>query len=228
MKRSLLVAPTVLLLGCGARVEQFAMPDEITDFATLFQNNCAGCHGQNGRMGAARQLNDAVFLAVIGKQTLRGVIANGVPRTAMPPFAKSNGGDLTDQQITILADQIEKNWSRPQDFAGVDLPPYGAGLGDPKSGGAAFQIYCAGCHGADGTGDPKTGSIVDSAYLMLVSDQFLRTTVIAGRPDLNMPNWRGDSPSHPMSPQEISDVVAWIAARRATPVTITQRGTKLP
>jgi mono/diheme cytochrome c family protein len=175
-------------------------------------------------MGAARALNDPVFLAVIGKQTLRSVIANGVARAAMPPFAKNNGGDLTDQQITILADQMEERWSRPQDFADVDLPAYSAGLGDPKAGGTAFHTYCASCHGEDGTGGSKTGSIVDPAFLMLVSDQSLRTTVIAGRADLSMPNWRGDSPGHPVAPQEISDVVAWIAAHRATAVTVTQRG----
>ena len=36
----------------------------------------------------------------------------------------------------------------------------------------------------------RAGSIVDPAYLALVSDQALRTTVIAGRPDLGMPDWR--------------------------------------
>jgi mono/diheme cytochrome c family protein len=225
MKRSLLVAPALVLLGCGARVEQFVMPDEVTDFAALYQENCAGCHGQNGRLGAARPLNDLVFLAVIGKQMLRTVIANGVPRTAMPPFAKSNGGDLTDQQITILADQIEERWSRPQSFAAVPLPPYSADLGDPKAGGPVFQTYCASCHGQDGTGGSKPGSILDPAFLMLVSDQSLRTTVIAGRSDQGTPDWRTYSPEHAMTPQEISDVVAWLSAHR-TPVNLTQRGTK--
>jgi mono/diheme cytochrome c family protein len=227
MKRSLLVAPAFLLVGCGARVEQFVMPDQVTDFAALYQGNCAGCHGQNGRMGAARPLNDPGFLAVIGKLTLRNVIANGVPRTAMPPFAKSHGGDLTDQQIAILADQMEERWSRPQDFAAVDLPPYSAKLGDPRAGGQAFEIHCTGCHGEDGTGGSKAGSIADPAFLMLVSDQSLRTTVIAGRSDRGMPDWGTHSPDHALTPQEISDVVAWISAHRPTPVTVSQRGIKL-
>jgi len=47
-----------------------------------------------------------------------------------------------------------------------------------------------------------------------VSDQGLRTTVIAGRADLGAPDWRGNVPGRPMSSDEVSDVVAWLAARR--------------
>ena len=232
MKRILLVIPTILLLGCGDRVEKFVLPDQVMDFTALYGSNCAGCHGRDGRMGAARPLNDPLFLAVIGKQTLRDVIAKGVPRTAMPAFAQNAGGALTDQQVAILADQIEERWSRPQDFTAAALPPYSADLGDPKAGAAIFRAYCASCHGEDGTGGAKPGSIVDPAFLALVSDQSLRTTVIAGRSDQGSPDWRNDSPGHPMTPQEISAVVAWLSAHRVAPVplitTLTQRGTKLP
>jgi hypothetical protein len=56
--------------------------------------------------------------------------------------------------------------------------------------------------------------VVDAAYLALVSDQALRTAVIAGRTDLGMPDWREDIPGKLLTPQQISDVVAWLAARR--------------
>ena len=55
---------------------------------------------------------------------------------------------------------------------------------------------------ADGSGskapeannpDAVSGSIVDPSYLALVSDQSLRSTIIAGRPDLGMPDWRSDT-----------------------------------
>ena len=157
MKRCLLVAPAILLLGCGHKVEQFVFPDQITDFTALYGSNCAGCHGRDGRLGAARPLNDPVFLAVIGKDKLRDTIANGVPRTAMPAFAKNAGGGLTDQQITMLANQMNAQWSRPQEFAAVALPSYSADLGDPKAGNAVFQNNCASCHGEDGVGG-KAGS----------------------------------------------------------------------
>ena len=60
----------------------------------------------------------------------------------------------------------------------------------------------------------RASSIVDGSYLALVSDQNLRTTVIVGRPELGAPDWRGDVPGKPMSPEDVSDVVAWLAAQR--------------
>ena len=48
---------------------------------------------------------------------------------------------------------------------------------------------------------------------MLVSDQALRTLVIAGRPDLGIPTGAA-IPGQPLSAQQVSDVVAWLAAKR--------------
>jgi hypothetical protein len=44
----------------------------------------------------------------------------------------------------------------------------------------------------------------------------LRTTVVVGRSDLGKPDWRSNVPGHPMSSQEIDDVVAWVAMHRNT------------
>jgi cytochrome c oxidase cbb3-type subunit 3/ubiquinol-cytochrome c reductase cytochrome c subunit len=63
----------------------------------------------------------------------------------------------------------------------------------------------------------RTGSIVDPTYLALVSDQYLRTTILAGRPEEGMPDWRSDLAephARPMTDQEITDTVAWIASHR--------------
>jgi cytochrome c oxidase cbb3-type subunit 3/ubiquinol-cytochrome c reductase cytochrome c subunit len=51
-----------------------------------------------------------------------------------------------------------------------------------------------------------------------VSDQYLRTTVIAGRTDLGMPDWRGYVQGQPLTGQQVSDVVTWLASERR-PVT---------
>jgi cytochrome c oxidase cbb3-type subunit 3/ubiquinol-cytochrome c reductase cytochrome c subunit len=57
------------------------------------------------------------------------------------------------------------------------------------------------------------GSIVDPSYLALISDQNLRSILIAGRPDEAMPDWRGDA-SQPMTDQQITDILAWVASKR--------------
>lgn len=219
---------SIVLLGCGHRAEQYQLPHEVADFSALYESNCAGCHGRDGRSGAARPLNDPLYLAIIGRERLRDVTAKGVPRTAMPAFAQNAGGTLTEQQLTILADGMESRWSRPRKFAAVALPPYRADLGDPKRGESAFHTYCSTCHGASGTGSAKGGSVVNPAFLALVSDQSLRTMVIAGRFDQGIPDWRSDSPAHSMTSQEISDVVAWLSAHRALPNNVARGGTNLP
>ena len=218
MKRAAVWLPAslaIVLAGCSHPTETYVLPDRVMDFSVLYKDNCAGCHGLDGRLGAARPLNDPLYLAVIGKDQMRDVIAKGVPGTAMPAFAQNGGGTLTDQQITILADQIEARWSRPRDYAGVTLPPYSAELGDARAGEAVFKTYCSRCHGDNGTGRAgRGGSVIEPSLLSLESNQSIRTTVIAGRADLGCPDWKSDSPGHAMTPQEISDVVAWLSGHR--------------
>jgi mono/diheme cytochrome c family protein len=98
---------------------------------------------------------------------------------------------------------------------GATAPPYTADEpGDAKSGAGAYMTFCAACHGLDGKGTAKGSSIVDDSFLALVSDQNLRTTVIAGRPDLGHPDWRRCAPGKVMTSQEVSAVVAWLGSQR--------------
>lgn len=221
----------LLLTGCGEPEEEAPLPDQVTDFDQLFENNCAGCHGTDGR-GAAPQLNDPVYQAVVPKEQLHNVIATGRKGTPMPAFAKSAGGLLTDQQVQILVDGMQKKWGNPEEFAGVSMPPYSSiDAGDAQRGAAVFKTYCSPCHGPDGRGGKVAGSLVDSSFLTLASNQLIRTTVIAGRPIYGMPDWRR-KPGTPMQPQEISDVVAWIVSHRAQPAlsasVIAQKGATQP
>ena len=190
-------------------------PEQVRDFAVLYRENCAGCHGQDGQGNGALGLANAVYLAIASDETIRRVTGRGIPGTLMPPFAKSSGGTLTDQQIEILVREIRARWAKPNEALGVTPPPYSTTEpGDPNRGAAAYGIFCAGCHGPEGKGTAKGSSIVDDSFLALVSEQSLRTTVIAGRPDLGQPDWRNNVPGRVMTAREVSDVVAWLVARR--------------
>ena len=213
---------TVSLAGCDllpsrarAREQREAAPTQVATFHALYNQQCVGCHGRDGRLGAARPLNEAVYLALVPAPRLREVIAEGVPGTAQPAFTISAGGALTDEQIDALVQGLLATWARPDATQGMSIPPYAAKLGDPERGSAVYAAACASCHGADGGGGPKARSIVDPSYLALVSDQHLRTTVIAGRSDFGMPDWRGQIAGRALAPQEISDVVAWLVTKRA-------------
>jgi len=190
-------------------------PAEVTDFAVLYGQNCAGCHGENGKGGAAIALADPVYLSIADDSVVRRRTANGIPGTSMPAFAQSAGGMLTEKQIDALVAGIRERWSQPDVLRGANPPPYSSPApGDPVRGSEVFTKYCSSCHGAGGRGGPKGSAIVDGSLLALLDDQELRTLVIVGRPELGAPDWRGNVPGQPMSAQEVSDVVAWLASER--------------
>jgi len=189
-------------------------PDDVTDFALLYGKNCSGCHGSEGKGGAALSLGDPVYLAIIDDATLRKIVTNGIGSTSMPAFAKSAGGMLTDNQVDVIVHGIRERYSNPDALAGITPPPYTAEPGDAARGAAVYATFCSSCHGPAGKGGPKASSIVDGTFLALLTDQELRTLVMVGRPGLGAPDWRNNVPGKPMSSQEISDVVAWLSAQR--------------
>jgi cytochrome c oxidase cbb3-type subunit 3 len=211
----------MLFSGCGTphgqplKGSETLAPNQILDFETLYAENCAGCHGAEGRGGAAIALANPVYLAIAGDAAVRRVIANGVPGTSMPAFAESAGGMLTDNQIEVITTQIRSRWSRRGSLDAANLPSYAPkSAGNVSQGQVAYKTYCESCHGPSGRGGPKGSAITDDSFLALVSDQGLRTIVITGRPELGAPDWRGNVPGKPMSDQEITDVVAWLTSRR--------------
>jgi cytochrome c oxidase cbb3-type subunit III len=212
----------MLFAGCASphgqprKSSEVLAPTEILEFSTLYAENCAGCHGAEGRGGAAIALADPVYLAIADDATIRKIIANGVPGTAMPAFAQSSGGMLADKQIDVITSQMRSRWSRRGILNVATAPSYAAkSTGNDVRGAAAYKTYCESCHGPGGHGGAKASSITDDSFLALVSDQGLRTIVITGRPELGAPDWRGDAPGKPMSDQDITDVVAWLASRRS-------------
>jgi mono/diheme cytochrome c family protein len=211
----------VLLSACGTPHGQprsgseILAPDKVLEFGTLYSENCAGCHGEGGRGGAAIALGDPVYLAIANEEAMRRVTANGVRGTAMPAFAESAGGLLTDKQIDVIIGGIRSRWSKPGILNGANPPSYAAkSMGEPERGGGVYKTYCESCHGLDGRGGPKGSAITNDSFLALVSDQGLRTTVIVGRPELGAPDWRGNVPGKTMSDQEVTDVVAWLVSKR--------------
>jgi mono/diheme cytochrome c family protein len=201
---------------------EVARPEEVLAFPVLYKLNCAGCHGENGRHGAAISLANPMYIAVAGESHIHDAIAIGVRGKLMPGFGKIAGGLLTDQQVTALTQGIVQQWGTPNLLAGQSLPPYLTTLqGNAEHGQEAYGVFCARCHGVNGEGKPtsgqsgmgKLGSIVNPSYLALISDQNLRSIIIAGRPDEGMPDWRSDA-GQPLTDQQITDILVWLATKR--------------
>ena len=212
MKRFLLAAATfTCLVACdppGKPQEEETPALQVTDFKILYAQNCSGCHGPEGQKGPGRILNDSVYLAVIPRDALKHVIEYGREGTAMPAWALSEGGPLTPQQVDALVDGIE-SWKKPVSAPpGSELPSYTESTpGDPVNGKRLFGRGCFACHGPGA----KIGPVTDPSYLALSTNQNLRTSIIVGRLDLGMPNYRFLNAGHALSDQDVSDLVAYLA-----------------
>lgn len=219
---------------------------EITDFAVLYEKNCAGCHGSDGKFGPAPPLNDDLFRAIVPKEMVMKVLAEGRHKTLMPAFSKEHGGGLTDAQISVLVMQIKgipyvvKKWDSgnslmvESDSSGIvpewgkppgskDAPAYlvndnKENQGHINAGAKIFARACASCHGKDGKADGL--AINEPTFLALISDQALRRIIITGRTDLGMPNYADKegraSDFKPLTSDEITKLVGFIANWRQT------------
>jgi mono/diheme cytochrome c family protein len=212
------------ITGCGKPDpnKRFVYPEEVKDFTALFELNCQGCHGPDGRRGPAPPLNDALFLAIVPDAELQRVIAEGRKGTLMPAFAQEKGGTLTAEQVDILVKDIRAHWGKQSPASGTKPPPYlladavKNGLskkGDAGDGAMVFDMACAYCHGEKGKGGKETvGAVNDPSFLALMSDQVLRRIVITGRSDFGMPDYVSeggrDPKFKPLTAQDVADVTA--------------------
>lgn len=232
-RRSLLgVFPLALALssvafsGCGGVSGTVAegpptRPEQVLDFKTLYNQNCRACHGENGENGPSMDLANPEFQALVDDNTLRDIISNGLPGTQMPAWSQKAGGMLTDQQINAIVAGMRKEWAKPNAFAGTTPPPYHQPEGgNAQHGQQVYQQRCLSCHQGNDRQQPNS-----PVYLSLVSDDVLRSIIIAGRPDIHQPDFRGSEPAgiagqwpgpqrQPLAPQDVTDIVMYLHAQR--------------
>src|SRR5258708_12118220 len=124
--------------GRPALDSQVLPPDKVLNFDTLYQQNCAGCHGTQGKGGAAVALASPVYLAIADDATIRRVTAEGVEGTAMPAFAQSSGGMLTDGQVKAIVSGIRSGWATPHL---LDVAPPSYSPLPPRFPTPGFEAY---------------------------------------------------------------------------------------
>jgi len=131
-----------------------------------FMNNCASCHGSDGR-GAKGfpNLTDGEWLHGGAPEVIYTTIANG--RTGvMAPMGAVIGDEGADQIIDyLLADEGDTSEA--------------VALGKQKF----MTSGCIGCHGMDATGNQAVGapSLRDGIYLHGGTREELRETIVNGR-----------------------------------------------
>jgi|TARA_R110002124_G_scaffold113593_4_gene268039 cytochrome c oxidase cbb3-type subunit 3 len=152
--------------------ELIANPEAMKMSRRLFNNNCAVCHGSDGRGSYGfPNLADSDWLYGGSVEDIKTTLVNG-RQGAMPAL----GGALGEDGVDNVAEYVFKISGREHDAKKAE------------AGGQLFATYCAACHGADGTGNKMLGApnLTDGIWLYGGSPTLVRHTIRNGR-NGNMP-----------------------------------------
>lgn len=110
----------------------------------------------------------------------------------------------------------------------VSMVSAAAFAGDAKKGEELYQTNCSVCHGekGQGRGGPMgwftggggevTGLIgnqlSNQAFLAMATDNYLKQSILEGRPDRPMPTWKGT-----LNDNQISDIISYIRTWQKEP-----------
>jgi cytochrome c oxidase cbb3-type subunit III len=142
-------------------------PAAMTVGRNLFANNCAACHGSDGR-GALGfpNLADNDWLWGSNPDTIVETISNGRNGIMVPWGEALGAAGVEDVTAYVLS------------LSGRSLP-----AGNAATGQARFAEFCSVCHGADGKGNQELGApnLTDSVWLHGGSIASIRATIQNGR-----------------------------------------------
>jgi len=170
---------------------------------SIFQNNCAVCHGAGGggnpgypNLTAGAWLWGGKFEDI--QQTITYGIRNGDPNTRdsqMPAFGRDNL--LSSDNIELMAKYVmyisKNNKGNDQSL-------------DLNKANEVFQANCASCHGADGKGNYLAGApnLTDAIWLYGNDFKTIYDVIYNGRAG-HMPVWKGK-----LTDSEIKSVAVYV------------------
>lgn len=153
--------------------ELIANPEAMKMSRRLFNNNCAVCHGSDGRGSYGfPNLADSDWLYGGSAEDIKASLVNG-RQGAMPALV----GALGEKGVDNVAEYVFKISDREHDTEKAE------------AGGQLFATYCAACHGPDGTGNQTLGApnLTDGIWLYGGSPTLVRHSIRNGR-NGNMPS----------------------------------------
>ncbi len=196
----------IYIFGEPKRIQTVEAADRLaaeTAGRALYADNCLNCHGETGEGKLGPVLNSRELLKMTADQTLFSLIRTGVPGTVMPAWGQTFGGPFTDEEVNQLVAFIRAWEATAPQITPVVFTP------DPVRGATIYANTCFICHGENGLGTDRAPRLNDPAVLKDFDNTWYRNTISHGRPVKGMPTW-----GTVLSPQQIEDVVALIAAWR--------------
>lgn len=164
--------------------------------AVLYDDNCAACHGPDGRgnpLVGAPDLTNASWSWGGSEAAIRASIAQG-RRGAMPGFGGALGDDGV-QEVTAYLRSLDGAQGLQQERV--------------RRGAERYQQLCVACHGPEGKGNTALGApdLTDGYWIWGGDVDAIAHSVRYGRQGV-MPGW-----SDRLDAEEIELLLAWIHAR---------------
>ena len=147
--------------------ELAATPAAVRMGQRIFANNCAQCHGADGRGSRGfPNLADGDWIWGGSVDAIHTTIVNG-RQAAMPPW------------VAVLGEEGVNNVAHYVLSLSGALPT----SAESAAGEAQYRTICASCHGADGAGNPMLGAprLSDDTWLYGNELEQVKQTIRAGR-----------------------------------------------
>lgn len=185
---------------------------------TIYEQNCAVCHGLDGRADTPvsrlltprpRNFTDPIEIGRVSVDRMYLAVTQGRPGTAMSPW----GQVLTEMQIGDVIDYV-----RGFATAGGAAPLTPQQLSH-EVGRRVYAANCAACHGESGKADTETAKVLkppprdftDPVRMARLDDGRLYLAILRGKPGTSMGGWSGV-----LAPAEIVDLMRYIRTLSAT------------
>jgi mono/diheme cytochrome c family protein len=197
---------------------------DLEEAMTLYAENCSVCHGLAGEGIGSTPSLDSDALRTSDGASIDKIISRGLFNTAMPAWNKTDGGPLSDYQISELVALIQLgDWQATRNrVVNLGLAPrvpfiadpdpiilqQVAGLPDGEILVRAIQTYageCVACHGEDGLGTALAPALNDPAVRAKSTDEIQRS-ILNGVAGTLMAPW-----NNTLSSDQVSDLVYLIS-----------------
>jgi mono/diheme cytochrome c family protein len=217
-QRALLAWAGILMLSLFLTIPAVAQEgtdeETLTQGAQLYAENCAVCHGPEGKGRVGATLSQD-WPSIRPDLRVKEAIENGIPGSVMPAWSQDNGGPLAAEQIDALVAFI-LSWQSgeppvilpaPTPVERPLLTPLPDVEGDPNHGAVLFDQNCAVCHGPDGEG--RVGATLAKDFPSIRPDLRVKAVIDRGVEGSVMPAWSQEN-GGPLSETDVNDLVAFI------------------